>query len=245
MPSRSDGVDLGSVESVSPSSETTRPYLELPQPVLELASFRYVRPWLGQLPVLDLGCAAGTYLRHFAPGSVGIDVSRPNLDACRRLGLQAMPADLNADLPIESSSFEAIFCSHVLEHVDAPINLLRECSRILAPGGVLVLGLPIETSLANRVRGQRYFLHHPGHLYSFSLENTQVLLSKAEFGVERFYFEPRILRTNWWLALMQRLPSPAMYALALAYWVVARKVNSVSGKAASGEATAWPLESAP
>lgn len=32
---------------------------------------------------------------------------------------------------------------------------LRECRFILTPRGVLVLGLPIETSVVNRVRGQR------------------------------------------------------------------------------------------
>lgn len=210
--------------------DTTRPYLELLQPIHQLLSFRYVRPWLGHLPVLDLGCAAGTYLRHFPHGSLGIDVSRPNLEACRRQGLQAVPADLNRDLPVESLSFRAIFCSHVLEHVDAPIHLLRECRRILTPGGVLVLGLPIETSLVNRVRGQRYFLHHPGHLYSFSLENIQVLLAKVGFDVMRFYFEPRIVHTQWWLTLMQQLPSSTMYALALAYWVVARNSTSATSE---------------
>jgi SAM-dependent methyltransferase len=210
-----------------PSScgETTRPYLELPQPAHELLSFRYARPWLGHHPVLDLGCAAGTYLRQLPPGSLGIDVSRPNLEACRRLDFQAVPADLNRDLPVESASFTAILCSHVLEHVDAPIHLLRECRRILVPGGILVLGLPIEANLVNRVRGHHYFLDHPGHLYSFSLENVQALLARAGFEVIRFYFEPRILRTRWWLALMQRFPSSAMYSLALAYWVVAQKAS--------------------
>jgi SAM-dependent methyltransferase len=231
---RPAGVKSGPVESCSVEpfptlcGETTRPYLEQVQPVRELASFRYVRPWLSDVPVLDLGCGAGTYLRHFPPNSLGIDVSRPNLEACRRLHLQVMPADLNRDLPVESSSFAAIFCSHVLEHVDAPIHLLRECRRILTPGGILALGLPIETSLVNRARGQRYFLHHPGHLYSFSLENIQVLLAKVGFDVMRFYFEPRIVRTRWWLALMQQLPSSTMYALALAYWVVARISTSAT-----------------
>jgi SAM-dependent methyltransferase len=224
---RSAGGKTGTVVSAgpvpSPCGETTRPYLELPQPVHELRSFRYVRPWLGQLPVLDLGCAAGTYLRHLPPGSVGIEVSRPNLEACRQLDLQAAPADLNHDLPVKSSAFAAILCSHVLEHVDAPIHLLRECCRILVPGGILVLGLPIEANLVNRLRGHGYFHHHPGHLYSFSLENIRVLLAKTGLEVMRFYFEPQVLRARWWLALMQRCPSSAVYSLALAYWVVARK----------------------
>jgi SAM-dependent methyltransferase len=203
--------------------ETTRPYLDLPAPVNELLSFRYVLPWLGSLPVLDLGCAAGTYLRHFARESIGVDVSKPNLEQCRRIGLQVLPADLNRELPFESDSFSGVFCSHVLEHVDAPISLLRECRRILQPGGFLILGLPIETSLVNRLRGQRYFYHHPGHLYSFSLENINVLLHKAGLQTTRFYFEPRIVRVRLWLSVMQRLPSFVAYPLSLAYWVIAKR----------------------
>ena len=220
-------------------SETTSAYLELAGTEEQLLSFRYVRPWFGSLPVLDLGCAKGAYLRQFAPGSVGIDVSRPNLEHCRRLGLRVTAADLNSELPLPSASFPSILCSHLLEHVDAPINLLRECHRILQPEGLLVLGLPIETSLVNWLRGQKYFYHHPGHLYSFSLENIEVLLKKTGFRIARFYFEPRIIHSRPWLSLMQRLPSRAMYALALAYWVVAGKRSNTDSRIVSAEAKTY------
>ncbi len=205
-------------------NETSSAYLDLPATDEQLPSFRYVRRWFGSLPVLDLGCAMGAYLRQFGPGSIGADVSRPNLDHCSRLGLHVVSADLNRELPFASASFPAVLCSHVLEHVDAPINLLRECHRILQPEGLLVLGLPIETSLVNWLRGHRYFYHHPGHLYSFSLENIDVLLQKTGYKMLGNYFEPRIVRARSWYSLMQRLPSRAMYLLALAYWVVARRV---------------------
>ena len=206
-------------------NETTQPYLNLPATEDQLPSFRLLRPWFGDVPVLDLGCAKGAYLRQFGPGSVGVDVSRPNLEHCRRLGLHVIAADLNGELPIPPASFPAILCSHVLEHVDAPINLLRQCCRILQPEGLLVLGLPIESSLVNRVRGHKYFYHHPGHLDSFSLENIDILLKKTGYRMLRTYFEPRIVRVQPWFSLMQHLPSRAMYKLALAYWVVARRAQ--------------------
>ena len=211
-------------------SDTTRPYLELAATEDQLLSFRYIRPWFGSLPVLDLGCAMGAYLRQFALGSVGVDVSRPNLEHCRGLGLRVMSADLNRELSFSSGSFPAILCSHVLEHVDAPINLLRECHRILKSEGLLVLGLPIESNLVNWLRGHKYFYHHPGHLYSFSLENIDVLLRKTGYDIVRFYFEPRIVRFQPWLSIMQRLPAGAMFPLALTYWVVARKTHSLIEK---------------
>jgi SAM-dependent methyltransferase len=203
--------------------ETTLPYLELPATEEKLRSFRFVRPWFGSLPVLDLGCAKGAYLRQFGPGSIGVDVSRPNLEHCRKLDLNVKEADLNQELPFHAESFPAVLCSHALEHVDAPISLLRECHRVLQDEGLLVLGLPIENSLVNWVRGQRYFYHHVGHLYSFSLENIDVLLKKTGFRIARFYFEPRILYFSGWENFLQHISSRAAYKLALAYWVVALK----------------------
>jgi SAM-dependent methyltransferase len=209
--------------------ETTKRYLELAAPEAQMISFQYVWPWLRNRAVLDLGCAKGAYLRQFGGDSMGIDISKPNLEHCRGLGLRVKAADLNRELPISAESFEGILCSHALEHVDAPIRLLRECRRILAPGGTLVLGLPIETSLVNRLRGQRYFYHHPGHLYSFSLENIDVLLQKTGFAIAGYYFEPRIVRVQPWRSLLQRIPSGLAYLLALAYWVVARKASNADG----------------
>jgi SAM-dependent methyltransferase len=203
--------------------ETSRHYVELAATEQQLRSFRYVLPWCSHQAVLDLGCAKGAYLRQFAAESLGVDVSRPNLEHCRSLGLRAVDMDLNRELPIPAESFPVVFCSHVLEHVDAPIQLLRECHRVLMPGGRLILGLPIETSIVNWVRGQKYFYHHPGHLYSFSLENIDALLKKTGFEIERFYFEPRILQTQLWLALIQRISAKLAHPLALAYWILARK----------------------
>lgn len=219
---RGNGLDLHEEPAYE---ETTKQYLELGGSEEQMVSFRFVMPWLLNLSVLDLGCAKGAYLRQFAASSLGVDISKPNLEHCRQLGLRVKAADLNRDLPIHSGSFQAILCSHVLEHVDAPIRLLRECRRILTPEGSLVLGLPIEANLVNRARGHRYFYHHPGHLYSFSLENIHVLLQKSGFEISRFYYEPRIVRIQPWLSLMQRLPERLAYALALAYWVVAGKAS--------------------
>lgn len=210
------------------NNATTAYYLNLPGAETELLSFRYVRPWIASLPVLDLGCSKGAYLRQCGPGSVGVDVSRPNLDHCREKGLRVITGDLNGELPFPAGSAPAILCSHVLEHVDAPINLLRECHRVLRPDGLLVLGLPIEASIVNWIRGENYFRHHPGHLYSFSIQNIRILLEKAGFSLCRLYFEPRIVRFHPWLWLLQHIPHSLAYPLSLAYWAVARKTEHES-----------------
>jgi predicted SAM-dependent methyltransferase len=52
--------------------------------------------------------------------------------------------DLRRGIPFPDNSVEAIFSEHLLEHLDygAGLVLLKECSRVLQPGGVVRIGVP-------------------------------------------------------------------------------------------------------
>ena len=51
-------------------------------------------------------------------------------------------ADLDNGLPPLRGQFDYIICADVLEHLRAPVELLKECRARLAPGGMLVGSLP-------------------------------------------------------------------------------------------------------
>jgi SAM-dependent methyltransferase len=52
--------------------------------------------------------------------------------------------DCRKPLPLEESSFDAVMCEEVIEHLELrdAAQLLRKCKRILRPGGVLRLATP-------------------------------------------------------------------------------------------------------
>src|SRR5674476_1266665 len=50
-------------------------------------------------------------------------------------------SDITA-IPAPDASFDAILCSEVLEHVPEPTHALDEFTRLLKPGGVLILTAP-------------------------------------------------------------------------------------------------------
>ena len=56
-------------------------------------------------------------------------------------------ADMRFDvqnIPIEDNAYDTIFCNHVLEHVDDDRKAIRELHRILKPGGMAIMQVPLD-----------------------------------------------------------------------------------------------------
>ena len=86
-------------------------------------------------------------LLHFAPESRLERKLReiPNLDylSADLDGERAMVAADIRDIPYPADSFDAIYCSHVLEHVVEDRVAMREMHRVLRPGGWALVLVPI------------------------------------------------------------------------------------------------------
>jgi len=92
--------------------------------------------------VLDLGCGDGQVGRYAASPArcvLGIDAVRSQLTAARAVDGPLFAQGAIADLPVASSSVDAVVCSLVLEHVADLAGALHEVARVLRPGGVLVV----------------------------------------------------------------------------------------------------------
>jgi SAM-dependent methyltransferase len=60
----------------------------------------------------------------------------------RDRGLNVVNGDLNQQLPYADEHFKCVFGLSVLEHLLRPCRYLRECHRVLEPGGTLVILTP-------------------------------------------------------------------------------------------------------
>lgn len=111
--------------------------------------------------ILNLGCGTRTSAH---PDVVNVDWSlnirirnsrllrlavSPLLDARRRSRLDQMAGrllahDLSRGIPFESGSVDAVYHSHVLEHLDRPVAraFLAETLRVLKPGGICRIVVP-------------------------------------------------------------------------------------------------------
>jgi len=51
------------------------------------------------------------------------------------------------NIPVENDSFDVIICTEVLEHVPDPIIAIKEMSRILKPGGIILITTPLGSHI--------------------------------------------------------------------------------------------------
>jgi predicted SAM-dependent methyltransferase len=60
--------------------------------------------------------------------------------------------DLTFGIPINDASCQIIYNEHLLEHIpiDQAVEFLRECLRVLQPGGVVRIAMPSLSHLAQR-----------------------------------------------------------------------------------------------
>ncbi len=98
--------------------------------------------------LLDIGTGTGHVLRvlsNLIDEGVGIDTSREMLLAARAAihneklpHCQVRQADMR-ELPFESGSFDSVSVHLALHYADDPQDVIKECGRVLRPGGHLML----------------------------------------------------------------------------------------------------------
>ena len=130
---------------------------------------------------LDFGCGGGYLLRAARDrgwDAIGYDVGARAIAACTAQGLP-VTGDL-ASLP--DRTFDAIYLSHVFEHLAEPRPLCAQLGRRLAPGGRVIVEVPNARSLRARLS-----------LPALSRRTTVDVRYRA-FPIHLFYYSARSLR---------------------------------------------------
>jgi glycosyltransferase involved in cell wall biosynthesis/SAM-dependent methyltransferase len=117
---------------------------------------------------VDLGCGEGYFtlpLSQQAGYTIGIDLSPGALAVLRAQPefdvrhFQTITAS-GDELPLPAASVDRLLCNHVLEHVSSDDAVVGEIRRVLRPGGLALIGLPLELGLPTRLllRLRRFLL---------------------------------------------------------------------------------------
>jgi SAM-dependent methyltransferase len=100
--------------------------------------------------VLDLGCGTGELARAAAGTGLRVTACDISAEMLRHAAghdsggvVEWIPLDpLWRSLPFEAGIFDAVVAASVLEYVEDPAAVLRECARMLGPAGVVLCTVP-------------------------------------------------------------------------------------------------------
>ena len=99
---------------------------------------------LNGLNVLEVGCAEGWFLeesRSQGMNAIGVEPSSPHAELSRSKGFKVLH-DFFPTQELDGYRFDYIIFNDVFEHLPNPVEALKECEKLLNPGGYLVLNLP-------------------------------------------------------------------------------------------------------
>lgn len=137
------------------------------------------RPIRNAEPVrlLDFGCGFGSFI-----------------ESCSRFGFEGFGVDRSAErrskasiniansLDELSGAFHAITLFEVLEHLDAPIDILKQLAPLVLPGGVLVLETPDCEGLVDIKTERDFRLADPlEHINCFTHDTLKSIAERAGF----------------------------------------------------------------
>jgi SAM-dependent methyltransferase len=83
--------------------------------------------------------------------TMGHDVVQ--LDLFRQPNFRGVIADACARLPFVDASFDTVVSMEGIEHFENQTGFVRECARVLRPGGLLILTTPNLLHLSSRISG--------------------------------------------------------------------------------------------
>jgi SAM-dependent methyltransferase len=140
--------------------------------------------------VLDAACGAAPGLRFFHAAGyavIGSDIAPAALSAARRFlpNVPLVRTDLDLPQPFAAASFDLIVLREAIEHVRDGAATLRECYRILRPGGCVALTTPNRWDARRplyRLRGAVWSGDaDPTHTHIYSPPEMRATLHSAGF----------------------------------------------------------------
>lgn len=126
--------------------------------------------------LLDYGCGGGAFVEFLRDrgfvNAVGYDEYSPDM---------AQPARLR-------TRYDFVLAQDVIEHAEAPLDLLRRLDDLVRPGGIVAIGTPDADKIdLTRASDFIHALHAPYHRHIFSRQALERAAAAQAWTLERRY----------------------------------------------------------
>jgi SAM-dependent methyltransferase len=143
----------------------------------------------------------------------GVEPDPAAADTARARGLSVATGTLE-DAAFPAGRFDVVTLSHVIEHLRDPLGTLRECARVLAPGGRVIVVTPNAASDGARVFGSSWMAWDPPrHLVVFTPGSLERLMGAAGLSAIEVRTAARSARIHWRVShqIRRRGRAPGMH----------------------------------
>ena len=147
-------------------------------------------PYVKDGRVLDIGCGLGHVLLNLKKLGFEVHGIEPSEKAAsfgrERLGLDIITGTL-LDHKFPDNYFYIITMNHVLEHLNNPIETMKEARRILHPDGMILIRTPNINSFGYKMFGRNWLhIDTPRHLIIYSKRSIEQLANQTELIIKVF-----------------------------------------------------------
>lgn len=142
--------------------------------------------------LLEIGCASGRYMskmKSIGWDVTGIEYSQDAANNARQHGLNVISGTLESISTVEKK-YDLIAGWMVLEHLHQPVKSLRKLRDWIKPNGYLAMSVPNAASYEFLLfKKYWYALQLPTHLFHFTPETIEMLLSETGWKLEKIIYQ--------------------------------------------------------
>jgi SAM-dependent methyltransferase len=142
-----------------------------------------------EVDLLDVGCSSGSFLvvaRDYGFRVAGVEPAPAAAKTAREMQFVIYEGTLES-LNLVKESYDAITMFEVIEHLKDPVIVLKECNRILRPGGIVVICTGNTESWTVRYMAEdwEYFDMEKlwGHISFFNPISVRMLAERTGFEI--------------------------------------------------------------